>query len=95
MGTKKYVERDEWDGSKTLVEYDDYGELICPHCLDEATHIHLSNSFIQGESVQLEYWCEMCGGVSEMNLEQYKGRTRVYWEPGKRTAKEIFEAQAQ
>jgi hypothetical protein len=54
----------------------------------------LSHSSIEGESVQLEYWCEMCHGVSEMNLEQYKGRTRVYWEPGKRTAEEIFAEQA-
>ena len=79
--------------TKVLVEWDGDGYLICPHCLSDTTHIHLSHSSIEGESVQLEYWCEMCHGVSEMNLEQFKGQTRVYWEPGKRTAEEIFAEQ--
>ena len=81
---------------KTFVEFDCDGYLICPHCLKgDPSYMHLSNSITQGESVQLEYWCELCHGVSEMNLEQRKGHTRVYWEPGKRTAKEIFEAEGQ
>lgn len=94
MTTTKPVKRDQWDGTQTLVEFDCHGELICPHCMSDPSYMHLSNLITEGESVQLEYWCENCHGVSEMNLEQRKGHTLVYWEPGKRTTKQIFEAQA-
>tara|TARA_R100000482_G_scaffold48730_1_gene17150 strand:+ start:50 stop:292 length:243 start_codon:yes stop_codon:yes gene_type:complete len=76
------------------VECDDQGLLICPVCQKDPPYMHLSDWNIKNESVELEYWCENCHGVSVMNLEQDKGHTWLSWEPGKRTAKEIFDEQS-
>jgi len=55
--------------------------LDCPQCgPNNAPYLHLERSIaMDGESISLDYRCELCGKVSRLNLEQHKGQTLVHW----------------
>jgi uncharacterized Zn finger protein len=55
--------------------------LDCPQCgPNNSPYLHMQEvDSAQDQTVRIKYRCELCGGVSTLNLEQYKGQTLLHW----------------